>query len=77
MMPRSNPVHVPSYLRGDADADTLAGLVHTSRRMRQFWPLLATDEPAVPSPSAPRVGPGFRVSPRSASLLRDLSEFGD
>ncbi|MEZ0093684.1 hypothetical protein [Streptacidiphilus sp. EB129] len=75
MMPRSNPVHVPPFLRGDADAETLAGLVHTSRRMRKFWPLLAVDEPH--PPTAARVAPGFRVTPHEASLLHDLSEFGD
>ncbi|MEY9963649.1 hypothetical protein ABIA33_001682 [Streptacidiphilus sp. MAP12-16] len=73
MMPRSNPVKVPSYLRGDADAETLAGLVHTSRRMRKFWPLLAVDEPH----TTPGRRTGFQVSSRSASLVKDLSEYGD
>ena len=73
MLPRNNPIHVPAHLRGDADADTLAGLVHTSRRMGLFWPLLATDKAAADRP----VHPGFEVSARSAALVRDLSDFGD
>ena len=72
MMPRSNPIQIPSHLRGDADPDTLAGLVRTSRRMGLFWPLLATAEPA----QAPRKHPGFPVSEHTASLVRDLSEYG-
>ncbi|WP_042398889.1 hypothetical protein [Streptacidiphilus carbonis] len=73
MLPRNNPIHVPSHLRGDADPDTLAGLVRTSRRMGLFWPLLAVDaKGAAPSPH-----PGFKVSDRSAALVRELSDFGD
>jgi hypothetical protein len=74
MMPRSNPVQqIPSYLRGDADSDTLAGLVSTSRRMGLFWPLLA----AVTEPApAPRRRPGFPVSAHTSSLVQDLSEYG-
>jgi hypothetical protein len=72
MMPRSNPIQIPSYLRGDTDPDTLAGLVRTSRRMGQFWPLLATAEPA-PAPSR---RPGFPVSAHSSSLVEGLSEYG-
>ncbi|MEY9835926.1 hypothetical protein [Streptacidiphilus sp. EB103A] len=74
MLPRNNPIQVPAHLRGDADADTLAGLVHTSRRMGLFWPLVATtDKAAADQP----VHPGFKVSARSAALVRDLSDFGD
>ena len=78
MLPRNNPIHVPAHLRGDADADTLAGLVHTSRRMGLFWPLLATDKAAADKAAADKpVRPGFEVSARSAALVRDLSDFGD
>ena len=73
MMPRSTPVTIPSYLRGDADEGTLAGLVQSSRRLGRFWPLLAVAEPRpLPDPH-----PGFQVSSRSASLVQDLSEYGD
>ncbi|MHA6759344.1 hypothetical protein [Streptacidiphilus sp. PAMC 29251] len=72
MMPRSNPIQIPAYLRGDADADTLAGLVSTSRRLGLFWPLLAAAEPA----PAPARRPGFPVSAHSSALVEDLSEFG-
>jgi len=72
MMPRSNPIQIPSHLRGDADPDTLAGLVRTSRRMGLFWPLLAAAEPA----HAPSRRLGFPVSEHTASLVEDLSEYG-
>ncbi|MFC1416757.1 hypothetical protein [Streptacidiphilus cavernicola] len=71
MMPRSNPIQIPSHLRGDADQDTLDGLVRTSRRLGLFWPLLASSEPA-PTPDHL----GFPVSAHTASLVRDLSEYG-
>lgn len=74
MMPRSNPIHIPPHLRGDADADTLAELVQSSRRMGAFWPLL-TAAVAAPAP-AHRAGLGFRVSAHSADLVRELSEYG-
>ena len=74
MMPRSNPIQIPSHLRGDADPDTLAGLVRTSRRMGLFWPVLAAAEPA-PAPGR-RSGPGFAVSAHSSSLVEDLAEYG-
>jgi hypothetical protein len=72
MMPRSNPIQTPSHLRGDADPDTLAGLVRTSRRMGRFWPVLTAAEPA----PAPVRHPGFPVSAHSSSLVEDLSEYG-
>ncbi|MFC1406176.1 MULTISPECIES: hypothetical protein [Streptacidiphilus] len=77
MLPRNNPIHVPAHLRGDADADTLAGLVHTSRRMGLFWPLLATSKATDKATADRPVHPGFEVSARSAALVRDLSDFGD
>ena len=76
MMPRSNPVHVPAHLRGDAGQDTLAALVADGRRMGRFWPS-AVAQPAT-SPVAgsaaatahePRRGPGFLVTADSAALL--------
>ena len=72
MMPRSNPIKVPAHLRGDADDDTLAGLVSTSRRLGKFWPLVAGAEPA-PKPGS---RPGFPVCAHSSALVEDLSEFG-
>jgi hypothetical protein len=76
MMPRSNPIQqIPSYLRGDADPDTLAGLVSTSRRMGLFWPLLAAAAEPEATP-APGRRPGFPVSAHSSSLVEDLSEYG-
>jgi hypothetical protein len=73
MMPRTNPVHVPSHLVGEADPDTLSELVRTGRRMGHFWPRLAVEEPA----REPRRGPGVTVSPRSAALLDDWLERED
>ncbi len=65
MMPRTNPVHIPSHLLGEADPDTLSELARAGRQMGRFWPLLAVAEPA----REPRRGPGFQVTPRSAALL--------
>lgn len=74
MMPRSNPIQqIPSYLRGDADADTLAGLVSTSRRLGLFWPLQSA---AAEPPPAPGRRPGFPVSAHSSSLVEEISEYG-
>ncbi len=73
MMPRSNPIQIPSHLRGDADPDTLAGLVRTSRRMGLFWPLVAAAAEPAQSPGRHL---GFPVSEHTASLVEDLSEYG-
>ncbi len=70
MMPSHNPVHVPSYLRGEADNETLDELIRAGRRMGHFWPLLAVNEPARPRPARdPKQGSPYQVSPRSAALL--------
>jgi hypothetical protein len=82
MMPRSNPIQIPSHLRGNAEPDTLAGLVRTSRRMEAFWPLLATAAAAPTAEHGSKQGSqhgskhGFRVSAHDADLVRDLSEYG-
>jgi len=68
MMPRNNPVQVPSHLRGDAGPDTLAALVAEGRRMGRFWPT-APAAPAVGAGREARRGPGFRVTADSAALL--------
>jgi hypothetical protein len=65
MMPRNNPVHVPSHLRGDAGQDTLAALVAEGRRMGRFWP----SAPAPGTAREPWHGHGFRVTADSAALL--------
>ncbi len=72
MMPRNNPTHIPSHLRGDAGPDTLAALVADGRRMGRFWPS-AVAQPAAGAVAGavrePRRGPGFRVTADSAALL--------
>ncbi|WP_377271992.1 hypothetical protein [Peterkaempfera sp. SMS 1(5)a] len=71
MMPEHDPRKVPAFLRGDADPETLAGLVSSSRRLGLFWPVLAT----APEPR-PRAGRGFAVPPGAASLVAGMAEYG-
>ncbi|WP_406197857.1 hypothetical protein OH807_13040 [Kitasatospora sp. NBC_01560] len=71
MMPSHPPLRVPPALRGDADGDSLDALVDSSRRLRRFWPLLATG----PEPTAP-VRPGFRVSSGAQRLVAGMAEYG-
>jgi hypothetical protein len=71
MMPRNNPVRVPAHLLGEADPDTLAGLVSSSRRLGRHWPLLpGTSDPAPD-------GHGFRVAARAAALVARMPDYGD
>ncbi|SEL75801.1 hypothetical protein [Streptacidiphilus jiangxiensis] len=72
MMPEHNPVHVPAYLRGEADVDTLAGLVERGRRLGRFWPQLAVEPPKHPEPL--RRHPVFRIGAREARLFGDVSD---
>jgi hypothetical protein len=74
MMPDRSPVHIPAYLHGEADPDTLAGLVEGGRRLGLFWPLLPAEESPKPTP---RRRPGFRVGPREARLIGGMSDYGD
>ncbi|WP_037604854.1 hypothetical protein [Streptacidiphilus rugosus] len=80
MMPERSPIHIPAYLRGEADPDTLAGLVEGGRRLGLFWPLLAGSEgkgdAKSEAPQPPRRRPGFRVGPREARLIGGMSEYG-
>ncbi|MEZ0066609.1 hypothetical protein ABIA32_002621 [Streptacidiphilus sp. MAP12-20] len=76
MMPDRSPIHIPAYLRGEADPETLAGLVEGGRRLGLFWPLLAGGEPSE-APQPPRRRPGFRVGPRETRLIGGMSEYGD
>lgn len=69
MMPRNNPTHIPSHLRGDAGPDTLAALVADGRRMGRFWPSAVAQPAPAPTAREPRRGPGFRVTADSAALL--------
>jgi hypothetical protein len=77
MMPSRSPVHFPSYLRGEADPDTLGELLDSGRRMRLFWPLPGAGEKPEPRPKRRPGFPGFKVSARTASLVREFSEYGD
>ncbi|MGW4891100.1 hypothetical protein ACWEQL_02360 [Kitasatospora sp. NPDC004240] len=72
MMPSPHPLRVPPALRGDADAETLDALVDSSRRLRRFWPLLATG----PEPSAPAGHSGFRVSSGAQRVVAGMAEYG-
>ncbi|WP_042369164.1 hypothetical protein [Streptacidiphilus neutrinimicus] len=71
MMPERNPVQIPAYLRGDADADTLAGLVERGRRLGRFWPPLAVEPP---ERSEPLRHPSFRIGAREARIFGGLPE---
>ncbi|WP_042431071.1 hypothetical protein [Streptacidiphilus anmyonensis] len=72
MMPERNPVQIPAYLRGDADADTLAGLVERGRRLGRFWPPLAAEPPEPTEPL--RRSPSFRIGAREARIFGGLPE---
>ncbi|WP_037577211.1 hypothetical protein [Phaeacidiphilus oryzae] len=82
MMPKDNPVHVPSYLLGEADPDTLEGLVRSSRRLGRHWPPLpggrpSEEEPSEERPERPeRPRRGFRVPARTADLIARMPEYG-
>ncbi|MEY9875927.1 hypothetical protein ABH931_005434 [Streptacidiphilus sp. MAP12-33] len=71
MMPDRNPVHIPAYLRGDADVDTLAGLVERGRRLGRFWPQLAVEPREHTEPLRHR--PSFRIGADEARLFGDIS----
>ncbi|MER5353019.1 hypothetical protein ABT093_22135 [Kitasatospora sp. NPDC002551] len=71
MMPSHHPLRVPPALRGEADGESLDALVDSSRRLRRFWPLLATGpQDSVPARS------GFRVSSGAQRLVASMPEYG-
>jgi hypothetical protein len=72
MMPKDDPVHVPPCLLGEADPDTLAGLVRSSHRLGLHWPLLPADDQT----GAERAHPGFRVPAGAADLIARMSDYG-
>ncbi|GJF32933.1 hypothetical protein KNE206_56330 [Kitasatospora sp. NE20-6] len=71
MMPTQPSVRIPSHLKGDADPDTLDALVHSSRRLGRFWPLLA----AGPQPAS-SVPVGVSVPPGVQRLVASMAEYG-
>ncbi|WP_380284801.1 hypothetical protein [Kitasatospora purpeofusca] len=71
MMPSHHPLRVPPAPVGDADGESLDALVDSSRRLRRFWPLLATGQPD----SAP-VRSGFRVPSGAQRLVAAMPEYG-
>ncbi|MED7950971.1 MULTISPECIES: hypothetical protein [Streptomycetaceae] len=71
MMPSHHPLRVPPALLGDADGDSLDALVDSSRRLRRFWPLLATGpQDAAPARAA------LRVPSRTQRLVAGMPEYG-
>ncbi|MFF7456196.1 hypothetical protein [Kitasatospora sp. NPDC008115] len=71
MMPSHHPLRVPPALRGDADGESLDALVDSSRRLRRFWPLLATGgQDSAPARS------GFQVSSGAQRLVAGMPEYG-
>lgn len=71
MMPSHSPVRPPSMPRGDADPDSLAALVSSSRRLGRFWPPLAPG----PQPAAAAPG-GVKVSPGAQRLVAGMPDYG-
>ncbi|MER8105381.1 MULTISPECIES: hypothetical protein [unclassified Kitasatospora] len=66
------PSHAPlPALRTEADGESLDALVSSSRRLRRFWPLLATG----PEPAAP-AREGFRVPSDAQRLVAGMAEYG-
>lgn len=78
MMPEQSPIHIPAYLRGEADpelvegAESLAGLVERGRRLGRFWPQVAVEAPT--PPVSPRRHPVFRIGAREARIFGGLPE---
>jgi hypothetical protein len=72
MMPEHSPIHIPAYLRGEADPDTLAGLVERGRRLGRFWPQAAVEPREQPEPL--RSHPSFRIGAREARIFGGLPE---
>ncbi|MER5865576.1 hypothetical protein [Kitasatospora sp. NPDC002040] len=71
MMPNRPTLHVPSALKGEADADSLDALVSSSRRMEPFWPAHA-----VPTEPVHTVPTGVSVPSRTRRLVAGMSEYG-
>ncbi|MEU8925171.1 hypothetical protein AB0D10_30260 [Kitasatospora sp. NPDC048545] len=53
------------------DGETLDALLDSSRRLRRFWPLLATG----PEPTAP-ASAGFRVPSGAQRVVAGMAEYG-
>ncbi|WP_329563535.1 hypothetical protein [Kitasatospora sp. NBC_01266] len=71
MLPSHVPVEFPGTPLGEADPDTLDALVDSSRRLGEFWPLLA-DSPRRPSePGGP-----ITVPDRTRALVAGMAEYG-
>ncbi|MFJ6213855.1 hypothetical protein ACIQGZ_11070 [Streptomyces sp. NPDC092296] len=68
---------VSAALRGDAEPETLAGLVDSSRRMRLFWPVLAASPEPLPPGAGGRRRPGLAVSAGAVSVVAGMAEYGD
>ncbi|MCD0481707.1 hypothetical protein LO771_04585 [Streptacidiphilus sp. ASG 303] len=74
MTPDRDTRTAPTPPRRDADPETLAGLVSSSRRMGLFWPVLAE----APAPRPRRAArPAFAVPPRAASVVAGMAEYAD
>lgn len=73
MMPKDKPVHhVPAYLLGDADQETLSALVHDGRWLGAHWPRhRVAEDPAAPPHRR------LRVAAHAADLIRGMSDYGD
>jgi hypothetical protein len=71
MMPTNKP-HLPAYLLGDADDDTVDSLVRESRRLGARWPRHHSFEDPAAAPHR-----ALRVTRRSAELIRNMSDYGD
>ncbi|MGW2374386.1 MULTISPECIES: hypothetical protein [Kitasatospora] len=67
----SNPSPLTTR-RADADGETLDALVSSSRRLRRFWPQLATR----PEPAAP-ASVGVRVPSGAQRLVAGMAEYGN
>ncbi|WP_371496652.1 hypothetical protein OG871_11775 [Kitasatospora sp. NBC_00374] len=58
-------------LRGDADPDSLAALVRSSRRLERFWPALASGPEPVPATPA-----GVEVPAGAQRLVAGMPDYG-
>ena len=76
MVPEHDPHELPTALKGEADSETLAGLVSSSRWMGLFWPVSMVSPGPLPL-SRPGRGPGFTVSDRAVSVVAGMAEYED
>ncbi|GAA1969113.1 hypothetical protein [Kitasatospora viridis] len=65
------PTHSPAHQHGEADPDTLAALLDSSRRLNRFWPA----QVGTPQPGSAPHRP-ITVPARTRALVATMAEYG-